>query len=146
MSSEQPVVKSLSGRDEIEGTFAVMRELRPHLVAASYVDTIERMMVGGFRLAAVQVAGEVVAVAGYRLIENLASGPHVYVDDLVTTDTGRSRGYGKLLLDWLKGAARAAGCQSLFLDSGVHRHGAHRFYLRERMDIAAYHFRVSLEK
>jgi hypothetical protein len=28
----------------------------------------------------------------------------------------------------------------LDLDSGVHRHDAHRFYLRERMLISAHHF------
>jgi GNAT superfamily N-acetyltransferase len=86
-----------------------------------------------------------VAVAGYRLSESLVAGRNLYVDDLVSAETERSRGYGKLLLDWLKAEARAAGCSELHLDSGVQRHDAHRFYLRERMHISSYHFRLSLE-
>jgi hypothetical protein len=49
-----------------------------------------------------------------------------------------------LLFDWLVGEARAAGCQSLELDSGVQRFDAHRFYLRNRMAISSHHFRLAL--
>lgn len=44
----------------------------------------------------------------------------------------------------LERRARSAGCQVLDLDSEGHRHAAHRFYLRERMDITAYHFGKAL--
>lgn len=118
--------------------------MRPHLDQAGYGQVVARMMEAGFRLAAVREAGQVVAVAGFRYGESLAWGRYLYVDDLVTGDGGRSQGYGRLLLDWLKAEAQSAGCRELHLDSGVQRHGAHRFYLRERLDITSYHFRVTL--
>jgi hypothetical protein len=37
--------------------------------------------------------------------------------------------------------ARNDHCRALYLDSGMQRHHAHRFYLRERMEIVSYHFR-----
>jgi len=155
-SASFPSVQEVPEAD-IASTFDVMVQLRPHLERGGYVATVLRMMAGGFRLAAVREgvpagaeqaggrAGRVVAVAGYRLTESLFAGRHLYVDDLVTGETERSRGYGKLLLDWLKAEARAAGCRELHLDSGVQRHDAHRFYLRERMHISSYHFRLSLD-
>jgi len=143
--NDAPVVQLLSQREDIEATFGVMKQLRPHLERATYTDTVVRLQASGFRLVALKVAGEVMAVAGYRRGESLAWGPHYYVDDLVTAETGRSRGYGKALLDWLKSAARAEGCASVQLDSGVQRHGAHRFYLRERMDITSHHFGVAVK-
>jgi len=143
--NDVPIVQVLSGRDDVEATFAVMRQLRPHLEPGTYFETVARMQADGYRLAAVKIGSEVVAVAGYRRVESLSAGPHYYVDDLVTAETGRSRGHGKLLLDWLKNAARAEGCGSLQLDSGVQRHGAHRFYLRERMDITCHHFGIGLK-
>ncbi len=79
-------------------------------------------------------------MAGFRVIEFLAYGKFLYVDDLVTTENARSRSYGKRMLDWLVGVAREEGCGSLQLDSGVQRHGAHRFYFREGMKIFGYHF------
>jgi GNAT superfamily N-acetyltransferase len=142
--NDAPLVQVLSRREEIDATFAVMKQLRPHLQRETYADTVLRMQASGFRLAALKVDGEVVAVAGYRRGESLAWGPHYYVDDLVTAETGRSRGHGKTLLDWLKNAARAEGCASLQLDSGVQRHDAHRFYLRERMNITSHHFGIAL--
>jgi hypothetical protein len=48
------------------------------------------------------------------------------------------------LLGELEQRARDAGCSCIDLDSGVQRADAHRFYLRERMAIAGYHFRRSL--
>jgi hypothetical protein len=35
---------------------------------------------------------------------------------------------------------RAAGCHVLDLDSTAQRHAAHRFYLRDQMDIVSHHF------
>jgi GNAT superfamily N-acetyltransferase len=138
------VIRQLSGRADIEAAYPVMSQLRPHLSLQQYLAAVERMQGEGFLMAGVTVGDQVVAVAGYRFGESLAHGRYCYVDDLVTSDAARSRGYGKLLMDWLKGAARAAGCRTLQLDSGVQRHGAHRFYLRERMDISSYHFGISL--
>ena len=70
------------------------------------------------------------AVAGYRFMEMLFAGKTLYVDDLNTEETRRSRGYGKTLMDWLK-RRRGARCVQLQLDSGVQREQTHRFYFRE---------------
>jgi GNAT superfamily N-acetyltransferase len=75
----------------------------------------------------------------------LSSGRTLYVDDLVTDETRRSRGYGKAMLDWLQTHARDAGCATFSLDSGTHRQEAHAFYFRERMRITSLHFAKKLE-
>lgn len=129
--------------DEILATREVMRQLRPHVAPAEYLPTVRRMMqTDGYRLAALREGGSVRAVAGYRLMEMLYCGRILYIDDLNTDDAHRSRGFGKALLDWLKGTARDRGCAQLHLDSGVQREAAHRFYFRERLTINAYHFRA----
>ena len=132
-----------SDRD-IERCFPVMVQLRPHLEEATFVATIRRQGAGGFALALVERDGQVRAVAGFRLIDNLVGGRILYVDDLVTDAAARSHGYGKALLDWLTTRARAEGCRYLELDSGVQRFDAHRFYLVNRMHIASYHFRLKI--
>jgi GNAT superfamily N-acetyltransferase len=53
-------------------------------------------------------------------------------------------GYGTKLFDWLVDYARAENCQQLTLDSGVQRFAAHRFYLRQRMEITSHHFTLKL--
>ena len=131
--------------DAVRRCFAVMSQLRPHIPPDDFVPRVRRQFESGYRLAAVQVDdGEVVAVAGFRISENLAWGRHLYVDDLVTTEGERSRGYGKALFDWLVAFARENGCGQLHLDSGVQRFDAHRFYLRHGMHISSHHFSMRI--
>ena len=130
---------------EILRCFPVIAELRPHLVESEFVERVRRQQrEGGYQLAFIEADGGVRAVAGFRIGEFLAWGRILYVDDLVTTAAGRSRGHGATLLDWLVARAREAGCAQLHLDSGVQRFDAHRFYLRHRMEITAHHFALKL--
>ncbi|HEU4557870.1 MAG TPA: GNAT family N-acetyltransferase [Longimicrobium sp.] len=131
--------------DEILSTFDVMAQLRPHLQRHEYVHIIRAMAASdGYRLAAVEDGGEVRAVAGYRFMHMLYTGKLLYVDDLVSDERARSRGYGKQLLDWLKAEGRANGCSELQLISRVTREQAHRFYFREGLGIECFEFRVKL--
>lgn len=125
---------------DIARCFAVMQQLRPHLVESDFVARVRRMQREGFRLAWLEDGGVVRAVAGYRYWDKLFAGKALYVDDLVTDTAQRSRGHGRALLGWLAQEAKRNGCVELELDSGVQRSDAHRFYFRERMHIASYHF------
>ena len=130
---------------DIARCFPVMRQLRPHLVETEFVARVRRMQNEGFLLAFIEEQNAVRAVAGYRYQDKLFSGKNLYVDDLVTDSTQRSRGHGRALLAWLMAQARAHGCDNFELDSGVQRVEAHRFYFRERMHISSFHFVVPLK-
>jgi GNAT superfamily N-acetyltransferase len=117
-----------------------MRELRPLIAENQFLSRIRSHINSGYRLAFVQVADRVVAVAGFRVGENLAWGRFLYVDDLVTLPAHRSKGYGAKLLSWLMELAAKEGCQQMHLDSGIQRKEAHRFYEREGMTMASFHF------
>ncbi|WKL56646.1 GNAT family N-acetyltransferase [Asticcacaulis sp. ZE23SCel15] len=140
------IVKLAQSDDDIRRCFPVMKALRPHL--QDNEDLLERarrqMSESGWRLAYVEDDGQVVACAGFRVHEWLVSGKILYVDDLVSAQDQRSRGYGKALLDWLKSQAKSEGCTQLRLDSGTHRTQAHRFYFREGLVISSFHFETTL--
>jgi GNAT superfamily N-acetyltransferase len=125
---------------EIAACYAVMRALRPHIAEAEFVARVRRQERTGYRLAFVEEAGGPVAVAGFRVGENLAWGRHLYVDDLVTLPAFRSRGYGAGLLAWLRQTAANEGCRQMHLESGIQRVDAHRFYEREGMTMTSFHF------
>jgi len=131
-------------REEVARCHPVIYELRPHLELEPFVEQVERQKKEGYRLAFLEDADAVQACAGFRIVEHLAWGRTLYIDDLVTNSSTRSRGHGHALIAWLKARAWEAGCAQLHLDSGVQRFAAHRFYLRERMDIIAHHFALKL--
>lgn len=125
---------------EIAACFPVMAQLRPHLEEGTFVARVRRMADGGYGLAVLVEDGVVCAVAGHRFMEMLATGPILYVDDLVTDARARSRGHGERLLAWLREEAERHGCCYVELDSGITRLDAHRFYERCGMEKVAVHF------
>jgi GNAT superfamily N-acetyltransferase len=139
------VIEHARTDEEILACYDVMAELRPHLVRDEFVATVRAMQKDGLRLACIREDGRVVAVAGYRVSTNLFCGRHLYVDDLVTADSARSKGHGKALLAWLRAQAVAEDCDVFHLDSGMQRKRAHQFYLREGLEIAGYHFSERLK-
>lgn len=130
---------------DIARCYPVMAELRPHLSAAEFAVQVRRQQTLGFRLAYLEEAAEVCAVAGFRYLEMLAWGKILYVDDLVAAPARRSRGHGGSLFGWLVEQAKLHDCNELQLDSGVQRFGAHRFYLAHRMVINSHHFALKLK-
>lgn len=129
---------------EIAACYPVMRELRPHISEEEFVARVRRLEAMGYRLAVLQDAGKIVAVAGFRISESLSWGRFLYVDDLVTRPDDRSRGYGAKLLAWLKEFAAREGCAQLHLDSATWRKDAHRFYERNGMELTSFHFSMSI--
>lgn len=123
-----------------DAVFPVLHQLRGHLTRSLLDQVLVEGYPQGLRFTAILDAGRCKAVAGWRVVTNTSSIRKLYIDDLVTVDVERSGGYGRALLDELVRRACDLGCFQLDLDSGVQRHAAHRFYLRERMHIAAYHF------
>ena len=120
------------------------RQLRPQL-PADYAARLRQIFANGARMAVVAQGDDVVSVAVWRIIENTNEGRRLYVDDLVSDETRRSTGAGKLLLDWLADNAINLGCGVLALDSGVQRARAHRFYFREGMHVSAFSFKKVLK-
>ncbi len=119
----------------------VLAELRPHLTARLLEEVYAAGHPQGLRFSALyDTEGRCVAVAGWRVIANTSAIRKLYVDDLVTAEAARSTGAGRELVAYLEDRARELDCRVLDLDSGTQRTDAHRFYLRERFSIHAFHF------
>lgn len=125
-----------------------LREGRPQVQSvAEFTAWLETQQYPeGYRIAAAFQPDieHALAFAGFRVQHALAWGHYLYVDDLITMAAYRGQGLADALFNWLLVEAERRGCEQLHLDSGVHRHVAHRFYLKHRMDITSHHFQRSL--
>ncbi len=133
------------GAGETAAAFVAMCALRSHLAdEGEFVRRVdERQRPQGYRLVAVvEDDGAVSAVAGFRVLEMLAYGRILYIDDLSTLPSARRRGHGRALLEWCAGEAAREDCVALQLDSNVgpERQDAHRLYFNSGMRISSYHF------
>ncbi|WP_420555897.1 GNAT family N-acetyltransferase [Roseovarius sp.] len=129
----------------VAACFELMLQLRPHLGSATeFVARWQSQSAEGYRLLAIHDGGKPVALAGYRIQENLIHGRHIYLDDLVTDQSHRSRGLGQRLLEHVQEIGRAAGCGRLSLDTPLSNALGHRFYFRQGMLASALRFNIPL--
>lgn len=126
--------------NEIMATYPVMLELRPGMTEEEYLVRVQAQQVQGYRLAFLEQDFEVLAVAGFHIYENLAWGPYLYVDDLITTASNRHQGHAAELMNWLQETARNEGCAQLHLDCGNQRQDAQHFYGSIGMNKAGIHY------
>jgi len=137
-------IKIMESDTEIMSCYPVLSQLRPQVQQAGFVEHVRRLAADGYRLCSLTDQDVVKVVAGFRVSESFAWGKYLYVDDLVSTEADRSKGYGGAMFDWLVAHARSMRCDQLHLESGVQRFGAHRFYLRKGMNISSHHFQLVL--
>ncbi len=126
--------------EEIMACYPALAELRPHLKREDFLERVRRQQNQGYHLLYLADNNMVKAAAGFRLSETLAWGKILYIDDLITLANERRQGHSGQLLDWLIAYAQMNHCDELHLDSGHHRHDAHRLYLNKRLRITTHHF------
>ena len=140
-------IKHIESDVDLEASFSVMKELRPHLSdPATYAAQIARQRAQGYRLLAAWRDGAIVGLAGYRLQDNLIYGRFIYVDDLVVTASLHRGGLGEGLLQAARQQAVALHCKHFVLDTGLHMALAQRFYFRQGLLAKGMHFVEALEQ
>jgi GNAT superfamily N-acetyltransferase len=133
-------IKLAVSASDIEKCMEVLKELRPHLDETSFVSMVTEMLDGGYKLAFIEEDNKAAAAIGYRHLQFLYNGKHIYIDDLVTLEAYRGKGYAGALLDYVEAEAKQHGYKTVTLDSGHHRTTAHRLYLNKKFAITAHHF------
>ncbi|MCG3417529.1 GNAT family N-acetyltransferase [Oceanobacillus jordanicus] len=127
-------IKELQSQHDIMDAFPVMKQLRTHLDAETYLELVlEAKEKDSYKLVALMDQEEIVAVIGFKPMITLYYGRFVWVCDLVTHTNKRSMGYGEKLLTYVHKWAKDNNYESVALSSGLQRTDAHRFY-EEKMD------------
>ena len=124
---------------------AVHRQLRPHL-PGDYVRRMREVFNSGADMAVCVREDRVCGITVFRILEKTYSGRELYCDDLITDETLRSTGVGHALIGYMEAVAAKRDCDCLTLDSGTQRQQAHKFYFREGLAVAAFHFSKLLKK
>ena len=138
--------KTLDLNDEvaISACARIITVLRTHLDEAEFRRRLQIQAGEGYSIVYMEVNGEIVALAGCRVVNYMAWGRVFYIDDLVADPEQRRAGYGGALMDWLIDEARRRECAELHLDTGYQRQDAHRLYLRKGLLFSGHHMALKL--
>lgn len=122
------ITELLSDDDWCEA-FPMLQQLRPDLTLEGLLELRASLINDGYKLFGMRDSGgELVCVAGVVLRPHLLRGRDFWVQDLVTRDSVRSKGFGLEMLRYLETYARGLGCHRLSLHTQLKREGAQRFY------------------
>jgi ribosomal protein S18 acetylase RimI-like enzyme len=138
-------IKQAKEKEDFLKCWEVVHELRPHLDREQYLTLILYMIDEGYKLIFIEENGKAVSFCGYRLATMLHRGRSIYIDDLCTLPEARGKGHAKTLLDYVLKEAKKEELESIHLDSGHHRHDAHRLYLNFGFHITSHHFGMELK-
>lgn len=137
-------VQEATSEAQVRRCWPAFSELRPSLNEEEFVKRWNLQTAEGYRLVFVECDGVVVGVAGYRTMHTMAWGSMLYLDDLVAIASHRGRGFGAVLLAWLKKKATEIGCDQIHLDTGYQRHAAHKTYLQAGFQFNCHHLALVL--
>jgi len=122
-------IKELQSKREIASAFPVMRQLRTHLDEKTYLELVsEAQEKEGYKMFALYEGEEIAAIIGFQPMVTLYYGRFLWVCDLVTDSSKRSKGYGEALLSFIHHWAKQNNYQTIALSSGLQRQDAHKFY------------------
>ncbi|RIW35074.1 GNAT family N-acetyltransferase [Bacillus salacetis] len=124
--------------------YQLLIELRTDLSREGYKSLLKDMKSEGYRVFCLYDEEELVSLAGVIIRTNFYSKRHVFVYDLVTASSVRSKGYGRKLLQFVEEWGKGEGCETIGLDSGLQRKDAHRFYEVMEFSKSSYAFRKNL--
>lgn len=137
-------IKQAKEKEDFLKCWEVVHELRPNLDQEKYLTLILYMLDEGYHMIYIEENGKAVCFCGYRITTMLHRGRSIYIDDLCTLPVARGKGYAKALLDYVRSHAEKEELQSIHLDSGHHRHNAHRVYLNFGFKMTSHHFAMDL--
>jgi len=124
-------IRELSTSADLEMTYPVMNELRPHLSFQDFISIYEEArQKDQYTLVGIFQDQELAGVMGYRVLIDYVHGRHLYIDDLVIKETLRSHGLGAELLTYAETVRGKLNCKGLRLSTGIDNHGGKRFYER----------------
>ncbi|WP_420145196.1 GNAT family N-acetyltransferase [Sphingobium sp.] len=134
-------ISEITAEYDIRSCIPVMRELRPHLDPDDgvVVERFKRQMASGYTLLALLDGDDVLALAGYRHLDNLLFGQFIYIDDLVVAPDARRQGHAETMLNAVRDIAVAAGYAFVTLDTAISNVGAQKVYERCGYEKVAFH-------
>jgi GNAT superfamily N-acetyltransferase len=100
----------------------------------------------GYSLLVAEEDGEILGTTVLVILPGMAhdTSPFAVVEYVVVDEKWRSKGIGKLLMEYVIARSREAGCYKIMLTSDKRRKRAHKFYKSLGFEASAHGFRLYL--
>jgi GNAT superfamily N-acetyltransferase len=133
-------ILELTTLEDMLGTYEVLTELYPSLSLEQYREELRFMVQHNYSQIAVLEQQVFVGVSGLWLGNKLWCGKYLEIDNIVVSEKTRSKGVGKMMVDFIEKKARELGCNMVALDSYTTNYKAHKFFYNQGFTPKGFHF------
>ncbi len=125
---------------EMARTYPLIRQLNPDLSKTVFTRRLQIMVKNGYRAIAAVEGKKILGTSGFWTGTRFWCGDYIEPDNIVVDQSQRSKGVGKLLMQWMEKEAKRLTCDIVMMDSYTHNTASHRFYFREGYIIKGFCF------
>jgi len=133
-------IRELTTFDEMAQQLSLINQLSPDIKQKGYERMLKEMLKNGYRMIIVEEGEKIIGVSGFWIGTKLYCDKYLEPDNVVIDKNYRSKGIGKLLMDWLTEEAKRNNCTMVMLDAYLENFSGHRFYYREGFIARGFHF------
>lgn len=138
------ITQELKSKEEMFCAYDVLKHMYDSLSESQYEEIIAKRAEENYRMVGVFDNDKCVCAAGFWIGTRFYSGKFIQLDNLVTLPDYRSKGVGKMIVDYVKKIGKNEDCSRLLVDSYVENFDAHKFFFREGFIIRGYHLNYQL--
>ena len=133
-------IRHLTTVDEMLTTLSVLQAEYPSLTSESYRAMLVEMIPANYGQVAVFENEMCIGVNGYWINTKIWCGRYLELDNIVVHPSHRSKGVGKIMMDYLTELAHEKACQMLALDSYTTNFKAHKLFYNNGFIPRGFHF------
>jgi len=134
------VFRELNTVDEMLTTFPVLVFEYPSMTKEAYEKMLHEMAPANYAQVGAFENDICLGVSGYWVNTKLWCGRYLELDNIVVSETERSRGIGKMLMEFLSEVAEKRECNMLALDSYTTNFKAHKLFYNLGFVPRGFHF------
>lgn len=113
--------------EEAKALYPVVRQLRKRLSLVKFLDRFQKAKHGGYRLFYAKSGESINGAIGFRTLDDLRWGHHLYIDDLIVDEHLQGKGIGSALLLFAERFAISEKCHYVRVATGITSAQAHEF-------------------
>jgi len=131
---------------ELENVYGVLSQLHLELSYDEFEDLVYDMRHTDYKMIGILEKDKIVTYAGVSIGTNFYHKRHLFVSDFVTDKKYRAKGYGEMMLDYLKDYAKMAMCENLVFSSELTKDDVVGFFQKNGFVKKSFTFVRSLER
>ncbi|MCJ8289363.1 MAG: GNAT family N-acetyltransferase [Crocinitomicaceae bacterium] len=139
-------IRELTSKEEMLKCFDILCEVYDTLTLEEYDRELDLMLPHNYGQVVVMDGETIAGLTGYWIGSKLWCGKYLELDNVVVSDSYRSKGIGKMLFDFMEQRAEKEKCTMLSLDSYSTNFKAHKFFYSQGFVPRGFHFINILDK